>query len=195
MRTVVGLLIAAVVGIHCSVPSESAGTSAPQPNVAFAAPGVAREPAASGEPKSPDHVAEVTVGLPALMQDAINARMTSAVVDPSSGATFATGTFVDEIVIGGVHLKSHGEADVFLLKVGGLGDFQWVRAVGSAFAESGPRVTLDGSHVNLIGMTTGTMDCGMGPLARWSSDTFFLCVCEAADGTPVSGGVFPTGAP
>ena len=85
--------------------------------------------------------------------------------------------------------------DVFLMKLDMRGNLEWVRAVGSVWAESAPRVTVEGGSVTLVGMTKGEMDCGSGPLQRWSSDTFFLCIFGGVDGAAVSGGVFPTGTP
>jgi hypothetical protein len=197
MRVVVGFLVAAAVGIHCSAPPESVGAAAPE-LVASEAPSPA-EPAsdnATGTPKSPNHLQEPTRDFfAAIIRDAETTRVTSTVVDPASGATYATGTFVNEVVIGQTLIKSHGDTDVFLMKIDATGTFEWVRAVGSAYAENRPRVTLAGTEVNVIGMTDGAMDCGSGPLATWSSATFFFCVFGAADGTSVSGGVFPTGTP
>jgi hypothetical protein len=202
MRTVVGALIAAAVGIHCSAPPEDTGISAPE----LTAP--APPPAASARPSEPpassdgdgvgkpsDHLERKVPDFSALIRDTATTRVTSSVVDPITGATYATGTFVDDALIGDTLVKSRGDKDVFLLKVDPTGAFEWVRAVGSAYAESEPRVTLSGVEVNVIGMTMGAMDCGAGPLPTWSSDTFFFCVFGATDGTSLSGGVFPTGKP
>ena len=203
MRTVVGFLVAAAVGIHCSAPTESPGTSAPElaatqaPAPSPARPGEPKPTAepTSGAPTGPDHLEETKVDFSTLIHDGETAHITSTIVDTGSGATYATGTFVREVDIGGTPVKSKGDKDVFLLKVDLTGAVEWVRAVGSAFAETEPRVTLSGSEVNVIGMTDGAMDCGSGPLATWSSDTFFLCVFGSTDGTSLSGGVFPTGTP
>jgi hypothetical protein len=195
MRVVVGFLVAAAVGIHCSAPPESAGAAAPE-LVSSEAPAPSPAEPAPGATKSPDPLQEPTRDFfAAIIRDAETTRVTSTVVDPASGATYAAGTFVNEVVIGQTLIKSHGDTDVFLMKIDGAGTFEWVRAVGSAYAENRPRVTLAGSEVNVIGMTDGAMDCGSGPLATWSSATFFFCVFGAADGTSVSGGVFPTGTP
>lgn len=202
MRTVVGIVLAAVVGIHCSAPAESTGSSAPE-LTGEEAPG-APPPGRTGQaapdepfavdPKSPNHLQRSVVDVSAFLRDAARTDVTSVVVDPE-GATYATGTFTSEVVIGETHITSRGDKDVFLLKVDASGAFAWVRAVGSAYAESEPRVKLEGTEVNVIGLTDGAMDCGAGPLATWSSATFFFCVFGATDGTSVSGGVFPTGTP
>jgi hypothetical protein len=203
MRTVVGFLVAAAVGIHCSAPAESPGTSAPElvgTEAPAPSPTRPREPKPSDEPSKgaptgPDHLEQTKVDLSAIIHDGETTHVTSTVVDPASGATYATGTFVHEVDIGGTPVKSKGDKDVFLFKVDATGTVEWVRAVGSVFAETEPRVTLAGAEVNVIGMTDGAMDCGSGPLATWSSDTFFFCVFGSTDGTSLSGGVFPTGTP
>jgi hypothetical protein len=143
----------------------------------------------------PNHLLRPTVDYASLLQAASTTHVTSTIVDSASGATYATGTFVDDVVIGNTLLESKGDKDVFLMKIDSTGTFEWVRAVGSAYAEREPRVTLEGDEVNVIGMTDGAMDCGTGPLATWSSETFFFCIFGAADGTSLSGGVFPTGTP
>ena len=204
MRTVVGFLIAAAVGIHCSAPTVSTETSAPElagteaPAPSPGRGGAPKSPDGAspvGQPKAPAHLERRDVDFSAFIRDAQNAHVTSTIVDVATGATYATGTFLSEVEIGGTPVKSKGDKDVFLLKVDATGAVEWVRAVGSAYAESEPRVTLQGSEVNVIGMTDGAMDCGSGPLATWSSATFFFCVFGSKDGTSLSGGVFPTGAP
>lgn len=197
MRVVVGVLLAAAVGTHCSAPSETAVTSAPE---LAALPAPPAETPAQAEPapsvKAPNHLERPTRDFfAAIIRDAETTRVTSTTVDPASGATYATGTFVNEVVIGETLIKSHGDTDVFLMKIDATGAFEWVRSVGSAYADDRPKVTLAGSEVNVIGMTEGAMDCGAGPLATWSSSTFFFCVFGASDGASVSGGVFPTGTP
>ena len=201
MRTVVGLFLAAAAGLHCSAPADLPGTSSPE----LASEGRSSPPDASERAtdatearrtaRVPNQLARPTGDLSSLIAGASTTHVTSTFVDPTTGATYAAGTFVDDVVIGGTVLKSKGDEDVFLLKVDALGTLEWVRAVGSAYAEKEPRVTLSGAEVNLIGMTAGRMDCGTGPLGSWSSATFFLCVFGASDGTSVSGGVFPTGTP
>jgi hypothetical protein len=203
MRNVVGLLLAAAVGIHCSAQPES-----PEPSSApelVAAPGRAQtdapaEPTAGDRDQTAEKVDRTGAPMPEfspLIPESATTHVTSTVTD-AWGASFATGTFEGRIVIGNTALQSRGDKDVFLIKLDREGRLVWVRAVGSGLAESGPRVTLDDGdsvHVHLIGITKGRMDCGSGPLPTWSSDTFFLCIFGGADGAPVSGGVFPTGAP
>ena len=193
----VGLVLAAAVGIHCSAPAEQPGTSSPElaSEAANPAPGSATATTEAAAEKVPNHRARPTTDFWSVIADAVTTRVTSTIVDPTSGATYAAGTFVDDVVIGGTFLKSKGDKDVFLLKVDAGGVVEWVRGVGSAYAETEPRVTLEGAEVNVIGMTAGRMDCGAGPLGTWSSDTFFLCVFGASDGASLSGGVFPTGGP
>ena len=199
MRTAVGLLLAAVAGLHCSAPAELPGTPSPEltSESPSSPPGTASERPndETHAARVPNQLARPTSGIASSIAEASTTHVTSAIVDPTSGATYAAGTFVDDVVIGGTLLKNKGDKDVFVLKVDALGTLEWVRGVGSAYAETEPRVTLSGAEVNVIGMTAGRMDCGTGPLGSWSSATFFLCVFGASDGTSLSGGVFPTGTP
>lgn len=198
MRTLVGLVLASAVGIHCGAAGELPGDSSPELASEGASPasGAATDttPAADA-PNMPNQRARPFVDFSSLIAGASTTHVTSTIVDPASGATYAAGTFVDHVVIGGTRLQSKGDKDVFLFKVDADGSIEWVRGVGSAYAEKDPRVTLDGVQVNVIGMTDGRMDCGAGPLGTWSSATFFFCVFGASDGTSLSGGVFPTGTP
>jgi len=203
MRVAVGFLVAAAVGIHCSAPAESPGTSAPElagVEAPAPSPGHGSEPQPaqaplSAEPKEPDPLALATPDVSVFLRDAETTRVTSTIVDSTSGATYAAGTFLNHVVIGGTLLESRGDKDVFVLKIDANSGFEWVRAVGSAYADTEPRLSLEGTKVNVIGMTEGAMDCGKGPLPTWSSATFFFCVFGATDGTSLSGGVFPTGTP
>ncbi len=201
MRNVVGILLAAAVGIHCSAPTESSDPSsapaadADQGRAQTPAP---REPATSDQDPSAEPIGSGTAA-PAfspLLQENATTHVTSTVTD-SAGASYATGTFEGRVTIGDrTWIQSRGDKDVFLLKIDEKGHLLWVRTVGSGLAESGPRVTLDpdSTHVHIVGITKGKMDCGSGPLPTWSSDTFFFCVF-GGDGAPLSGGVFPTGVP
>ena len=202
MRNVVGILLAAAVGIHCSAATES---SDPSPAVTDTDPGRAQtaappEPAATEQTPSPRQIDGNGASTPAfspLVPESATTHVTSTVTD-STGASYATGTFEGQITIGDrTTVQSRGDKDVFLLKIDVKGHLLWVRTVGSGLAESGPRVTLDedATHVHLVGITKGKMDCGSGPLPTWSSDTFFFCVFGGGDGAPLSGGVFPTGVP
>jgi hypothetical protein len=206
MRNVAGVLAAAALGLHCSAPAESTfdtsapelgapaetsetsgGAARPQPASPGGAP--ARDPMSSGSPTE-THVPNFTPFLP----DSDTTQVTSMITD-DAGAIYVTGTFLGRVVIGNTIVTSRGDKDVFLLKIDRHGAFDWVRSVGSASAESSPRVTLDGARVNLMGMTDGAMDCGAGPLPTWSSATFFFCVFGGHDGASIASGVFPTGAP
>lgn len=194
MRSALGVLIAAAVGIHCSSPAETPDTSAP----AVALPEV---PAGDNESPRPTPATSNTPasgsngpGLDALVRAGAPPVITSTVTD-AGGAVYATGTFTGNVTFESTPIKSRGNQDVFLMKLDRRGNLQWVRAVGSVWDESAPRVTLEGTSVTLVGITKGEMDCGSGPLQRWSSETFFVCIFGNEDGAAVSGGVFPTGAP
>lgn len=201
MKTVVGVLAIAAVGIHCSAPVSDGDTAQLTTPELVAAAEQGRGPAKPVAPSTPpappsDDAADETAGadLTMLVHNGAWPTITSSVSD-ENGARYATGTFVGVVAIGDTVIKSRGDKDVFLLKLDPAGKFLWVRAVGSASAESAPRVTLESTgRVSVLGMTTGEMDCGSGPLPTWSSDTFFLCIF-GGDGLSLVSGVFPTGAP
>lgn len=203
MRNVVGILLAAAVGIHCSAPAEAPEPPSSSPEL-VAAPGAPQTEAPAEhrvgdldqKAEKSERSGDVLPDFAPLVPVSATTHITSTVTD-LEGASYATGTFEGGIVIGRTALQSRGDKDVFLIKVDRTGQLKWVRAVGSGMAETGPRVTLeDGtSRVHLIGSTKGRMDCGDGPLGSWSSDTFFFCVFGGVDGAPIAGGVFPTGAP
>lgn len=203
MKIVVGVLALAAVGIHCSAPVSDGDTAqlatpelvAPaEQERASAAPSAPSAPSTPPAPSesAPDDAAGVD--LTTLVHNGTWPTITSSVSD-EHGARYATGTFVGVVSIGDTVIKSRGDKDVFLLKLDPAGKFLWVRAVGSASAESAPRVTLESpGRVSVLGMTTGEMNCGSGPLPTWSSATFFLCIF-GGDGLSLVSGVFPTGAP
>ncbi len=203
MRTVVGVLLAAAVGIHCSVSTEAPdATSSPELVAASPQPAQSEAPAEPSKVDEPQRVDNVHHTGPAapdfdpLIPESATTHVTSTATD-STGAGYATGTFEGRIVVADIPLQSRGDKDVFLIKVDARGQFQWVRTVGSGMSDSGPRVTVDDAsgQVHLVGTTKGRLDCGSGPLSAWSSDTFFFCVFGAVDGAALSGGVFPTGSP
>jgi hypothetical protein len=204
MKNVVGILLAAAVGIHCSAPTQAPEPGSSQPELVASLGGGAaqteapQQPAPSAEDESAaknDH-APAAADFAPLIPEGARAHVTSTVTD-ASGASYATGTFEGRVIIGAVAIQSKGDTDVFLLKIDAERHFQWVRSVGSGLTERGPRVTLEeGTHrVQIVGTTDGRMDCGSGELGAWSSDTFFFCVFGSTKGDAVSGGVFPTGAP
>lgn len=196
MRNVVGALVAAAVGIHCSAPAEGPDSEPNEP--ALVAPAEehapargARAAADTSDDEAPPH--PWTVDLSGLVRGGAVLTVTSQVYD-QMGATYATGTFVGRVVVANTTITSRGDKDVFLLKIDRAGAFEWVRAVGSAALESSPHVSLDKDRrVTITGMTKGEMDCGAGPLPTWDSSTFFVCIFGGNDGSSLSGGVFPTG--
>ncbi|MDB4939474.1 MAG: hypothetical protein JWP87_6446 [Labilithrix sp.] len=201
MRNVVGILVAAAVGIHCSAPATTDVPATTEPEmVAAAEPAHQAKPrqetSFEEEPHVKGHADPVPREPAVFMSDPAHTQITSTVVDPDTGAVYAAGTFIGDVVIGDRLVHSRGDKDVFLIKVDAEGRVEWVRAVGSAYADTAPHVDLDDqARVNLIGMTKGEMDCGAGPLPSWNSDTFFFCVFGGDEGNALEGGVFPTGAP
>jgi hypothetical protein len=213
MRNLVGVLVAAAVGIHCSgtspvdtseldLASHAALQDDPRPS-----PSPARSPsvphASDTWPEEPR--VEVSVyDLSSIVHYGTPPHVTSAVFD-AMGATYATGTFVGEVVIGDTLIRSRGNKDVFLVKLNARGGFEWVRAFGSTEGEKAPHVTIEDElreiegeprqRVTIVGMTKGEMDCGTGPLNTWDSSTFFVCIFGSRDGMTLNAGVFPTGNP
>lgn len=193
----VGALVAAAFGLHCGVPTDDpTDTSVPEV-VAPAKPSRERPaPAPAESAVAPSRSQLAVPALAALVHAGIAPRVTSTVTD-DAGSVYVTGTFFGEVIIRNTTLKSKGETDVFLLKLDSTGGFLWVRGVGSAKVERAPRVMLSvaSSRVTIVGLTDGDMDCGAGPMAPWSSGTFFVCIFGGTDGTSVSSGVFPTDSP
>lgn len=121
--------------------------------------------------------------------DAGSYTVSSTAVD-SEGSTYFAGTFVDAVRLGDFRLTSKGAADAFVAKSTREGAIAWARDVGSSETESDVRVTLDDT-VKLLGRTRGGVDCGGGPLPKWSSEAFFVCVYRPSDGAFLAGGTFP----
>jgi hypothetical protein len=194
----VGALVAAAFGIHCSAPTDNPeGTSTSE--IAAPAPPHpgAPKPTLTPEPDPQVSPARTSVpGLEALINAGIPPNVTSTVKD-AAGAQYITGTFIGTIVIANTALTSKGDKDVFVLKLGPSGGFDWVRAVGSASAERAPRIALavENDRVSVVGITDGEMDCGAGPMLPYPSETAFLCLFAGPDGASKGSGVFQTGAP
>lgn len=184
MRHVPVVLALAFAGIHCAAETtpvaETTGESeivAPEEKLPRNAPAPEGESGAQGSSSSAKGVPNVT----------------STVTD-ASGATYVAGTFTGSVTLGGLKMKSRGEADVFLMKTHADGSPVWARSIGSRARESAPRVTVeaDTGRVTVIGMTDGEMDCGDGPLATFA-ETFFLCTFYGRDGASLESAAFPTG--
>jgi hypothetical protein len=196
MRYVLAVLLASV-GLHCGVSTEPVETSPPPGAAPEAPPPSSAPPAATtlwSEETPPAAPGPPAAALASLVR-ASDALKVNSVVRAASGDTFVTGTFVGTVQIGASTLTSKGAEDVFLVRLDASSRLVWVRAVGGPGVERAPRASLADASVSLFGMTTGEMDCGHGPLQRWSSETFFLCDFDVEDGASGWGGVFPTGVP
>lgn len=196
MRNPAGILVVALVGLHCSTPADPVETSEPALEDSAEPPAAPSRPAPVPGPEPPAGRAaseESVFDLSGLVHDGSSPHVTSKVTDATS-ATYVTGTFVGRVQIGDAVIRSRGDQDVFLVKISATRTVVWVRAVGSAALESSPRVSLEDEHrVTVIGMTKGEMDCGEGTFNTWNSSTFFVCIFGGADGATLTGGVFPTG--
>jgi hypothetical protein len=199
MRTLVTMAAAALVGIHCSAPSdesdpttaseEPAATKEPAPPPAPAPKAKGTEPSADEEsaPSDGDRRWGTEVeGLPP-------ALFTTS-VSGDDGAIYAAGTFAGALVVGGQRLRSRGADDVVLVKLDARGRVTWAKSIGSTREERAPKVTFADGTVRILAETRGEVDCGSGGMRTWSSSMFFYCV-YAADGTAIGGDSFPTGAP
>jgi hypothetical protein len=124
----------------------------------------------------------------------------------TEGSCYVAGTFVDTRRVGAFTLESRGSTDVFLARtrdrydeaagVASLrdpGEVVWARSIGSSLPETAPRLTVqtDVATVTLLGTTRGAVDCGRGPMTRWSDEGFYVCVFAQRDGALMAGGTFP----
>lgn len=186
MRHVPVVLALAIAGIHCSAEATPVAETtreseiiAPEEKKPLRAPSA---PLDEGDAPSPEAASKG------------NAPIVTSTATDGSGATYAAGTFTGSATIGGLRMKSRGEADVFVVKISAAGTPLWARSIGSPSRESAPRVTVeaDTGRVTVIGMTAGEMDCGSGPLPTFA-ETFFLCTFYGPDGTSIASASFPTG--
>lgn len=121
-----------------------------------------------------------------------SSKLVSSTTTGDDGSRYVAGVFAGTLVVGGVLLTSHGGDDIFVARLWPSGSVDWAEAIGSKRDERDPKVSFSDGRVKLVGMTSGAVDCGRGPLNTWSTETFFLCTFDT-DGTPKSGATFPTG--
>lgn len=185
MRHLPVVLALAFAGIHCGPAATDVGETTSDSEVVAAQE--KRPHTALPERDESDGSSSGTARTPS------EPLVTSSATD-ASGATYTAGTFTGNPVIGGVRMKSRGDVDVFVVKTSADGTPVWARAIGSRSRESAPRVSVDADtgRVTVIGMTTGEMDCGDGPLATFD-ETFFLCTFYGRDGRSLESAAFPTG--
>ena len=128
----------------------------------------------------------------------------TSIAHAANGSCFVAGTFAGTLHVEGFSFASHGLADAFLLKTHGDGclanrpvalesEVAWARSVGSTLSEGPPNATVqdDVGTVTLVGTTQGDVDCGRGPMRRWSNKTFYVCVFAQRDGALLASAVFP----
>lgn len=183
MRHLPVVLALAFAGIHCGPAATDVGETTSESEIVA--------PEAAKRPHSAPPAAEDTDD--AVAKGSTKPLVTSTTTD-ASGATYTAGTFSGSRKIGGVVMTSRGDLDVFLVKTAADGTPVWARAIGSALKETAPRISVesDTGRVTVIGMTTGEMDCGDGPLATYE-ETFFLCTFYGRDGATLESAAFPTG--
>ncbi len=188
MHLSIAAVVSCLAGLHCSsqtidtVTVEPELSSDPEP-VSQAAPPEARDEVPAGDRR------ESVYGFH-------EGFVVTSTLRTEDGAFYSTGTFRGELRLNGVTLHSKGSTDVFIEKQNPDGSQAWAKAVGSSGDETAPNVKSVSPEgvVTLLGMTTGRLDCGGGPLAQYATETFFMCLFEDEKGTTVGGGTFPTGA-
>jgi len=189
---VTGTVVLALTCGACIAPSDDAQTSEAPITDAPSDP----TPAPSHKPAPAPAEAQLPPADPfALVTSAL--RENGATVDSTAidrdGSLYVTGTFVNSIKLNGATINSRGQEDVYLIKTYPDGTFAWGTTVGSATQERQPAVKIQDGEVRLVGLTSGRLDCGAGPLPLWSDNTFFFCVFERGDGSGIEGGSFPIG--
>lgn len=190
MKHAATIVIAAVVGIHCAIGTAPRADDEVVPSTGQERPG-APGPAAPLPDVPPEGAPPVAVTRFFDRQTGVLSR-----ANGGDGVTYVAGLFSGRTALGDFVLKSRGGDDVFLARVEPNGRVAWARSVGSREAESAPEVSVqEDGHVRLFAKTTGEVDCGGGPLGKWSSPMFFMCDFRPEDGTLVSAGAFPTGSP
>ncbi|HVH43994.1 MAG TPA: hypothetical protein VM925_16695 [Labilithrix sp.] len=129
-----------------------------------------------------------------LLPESPLASRVGSTASATDGTRYLAGVFEGALRAGDTVLFSRGHEDVFIVHVLADGSVDWARSVGSEESERAPRITVEGERLKLLALTKGAVDCGLGPLRVWSSETFFVCTFDAR-GAPRSGGAFPTGRP
>lgn len=100
--------------------------------------------------------------------------MSSSVAVDAKGNVFLTGAFTDTVNFGGGDLASKsGSSDIFVASYTQDGVHRWSKAFGDAGNDEGEYLRLDSSgNVYVIGLFTGPVDFGGGPLSSQERDAF-----------------------
>ncbi|APR80778.1 Hypothetical protein A7982_06125 [Minicystis rosea] len=108
----------------------------------------------------------------------------SVAVNPTDpNAIFVTGTFTDDISLGGDTLTSEGDADVFLARFDGQGNHVWSRGFGSDLNETPTSISVDAtSRVAIAGTHESSIDFGGGALIPAGAGSHFVSGFVAAFG-------------
>lgn len=190
MRTVLTVLLAATVGIHCSAPD---GTTTPVGNDEPTVTG--DEPSRpSGAPRGEETGDDQPDPRWSLKTEGKPPTLITTTARGADDALYAAGTFSGWLNVGDATLRAKGDDDVFLVRFDPDGHIAWARAIGSVRMERAPRVSFVDGEVKLIARTDGEVDCGSGGMGKWSSEMFFYCTF-GPDGAALGGGTFPTGSP
>ena len=86
-----------------------------------------------------------------------------AVAIDNSGNSFVTGSFSNQITIGGNTLNSLGGRDIYITKFNVLGDVLWTKQIGGAGNDEGRDLILDDQgNVIVVGFFNGNVDFNPG---------------------------------
>jgi hypothetical protein len=86
-----------------------------------------------------------------------------AVAIDNSGNSFVTGSFSNQITIGGNTLNSVGGRDIYITKFNVLGDVLWTKQIGGAGNDEGRDLILDDQgNVIVVGFFNGNVDFNPG---------------------------------
>ncbi|MEZ4427752.1 MAG: hypothetical protein R3A51_08715 [Nannocystaceae bacterium] len=99
------------------------------------------------------------------------------------GELWLAGWFSGELSFGGAPLRSAGDLDAFVVRLGPDGDHRWSRAYGDDKAQLARTVVVDAAgSVYVAGEARGLVDFGGGPIAAISNnDVFALKLGPAAE--------------
>lgn len=89
-------------------------------------------------------------------------RARSVAID-QSGNSYLTGSFSNQINIGGVVYQSSGGSDIFIVKLDVLGNVVWSKTIGGIGNDAGRDIVLDNlGNVIVVGFFNGTVDFDPG---------------------------------
>ncbi len=86
-----------------------------------------------------------------------------AVAIDDSGNSFVTGSFSNQITVGGNTLNSFGGTDIYITKFDVLGNVLWAKQIGGSGNDAGRDITLDSQgNIIVVGYFNGNVDFNPG---------------------------------